>query len=517
MTSDRFLLGIDVGTGGGKALLIDTAGEVIAAATTEYPLSTPKPLWSEQEPGDWWKATATSIHKVLQEAGVEPNQVAGVGLTGQMHGLVALDRAGEVLRPAILWNDQRCAAQCETIHQQLGADNVLARAGKPALASFTAPKILWVRDNEPEVFNATAKVLLPKDYVRYRMTGAFLSDVADASGTLLFDVGQRAWADDMIDALGIPRTWLPEVTESVAASATLSGEGAAHTGLLEGTPVIAGAGDQAAEAVGCGIVDHGAVSVTIGTSGVVFAATESLRPDPEGRLHAYGHAVPGMWHVMGVMLSAGGSLRWYRDALCGDEITRARQAGVDPYDVLIEDAAAAPAGCEGLVFLPYLTGERTPHPDPRARGAFVGLTLRHGKAHMTRSVMEGVTFGLRDSLELTRALGIPVTRVRVSGGGARSAMWRQMMADVFGLEVVTVNTVHGAAFGAALLAAVGTGCYRSVPEAARCVVRETGTTRPGADAEVYDEYYQRYRALYPGLSPHFHALATLDERRFGNQ
>ncbi|MHC4216858.1 MAG: xylulokinase [Planctomycetota bacterium] len=514
MTSRNHLLGIDVGTGGAKALLIDAAGEVVASATTDYPLSTPRPLWSEQDPHQWWEATATSIGAVLREAGVKPNQVTGVGLTGQMHGLVALDAAGEVLRPAILWNDQRCAAECETIYRELGADNVLARAGKPALASFSAPKILWVREHEPEVFAAIAKVLLPKDYVRYRLTGAFQSDVADASGTLLFDVARRRWSHDIIDALGIPREWLPEVAESVTRGAAINAEGATHTGLLEGTPVVAGAGDQAAEAVGCGISEHGSVTVTIGTSGVVFAATESVRIDPEGRLHAYCHAVPGMWHVMGVMLSAGGSLRWFRDTLGGEEIAEARRSGVDPYDLLIAAAAKAPAGSEGLVFLPYLTGERTPYPDPRARGAFVGLTLRHGKPHLTRAVMEGVTFGLKDSIELTRALGIPVNRVRISGGGARSAVWRQMMADVFELEVATVNTVAGAAFGAALLAGVGTGCYESVDEAARNVVRETSTTRPGADAGIYREYYLRYRALYPALAPQFHELGSLDERRF---
>jgi xylulokinase len=512
MASHDHLLGIDVGTTGCKAVLIDVEGTTVAAATTDYPLSTPRPLWAEQDPQDWWKATAASIGKVLQAAGLQPARIAGVGLTGQMHGLVLLDGAGEVLRPAILWNDQRCAAQCETIHRQLGRDNVLARAGKPALAGFTAPKILWVREHEPQVLEAAAKMLLPKDYVRYRLTGAFLSDVADASGTLLFDVGERRWSAEMIDALRIPPESLPEVTESVVASASVTAEGSRVTGLAEGTPVVAGAGDQAAEAVGCGIVDHGAVTVTIGTSGVVFAATESVRLDPEGRMHAYCHAVPGMWHVMGVMLSAGGSLRWYRETLGREEIAEAGRTGADPYDLLIEGAAGVPAGCEGLLFLPYLTGERTPHADPRARGAFVGLTLRHGKPHMTRAVLEGVSFGLRDSLELTGALGIPVAKVRVSGGGARSSTWRQMMADVFNVEVATVNTVHGAAFGAALLAGVGTGCYASVPEATRSVIQETALTQPGPEAAVYDEYYRRYRALYPVLAPEFRALASLDER-----
>jgi xylulokinase len=514
MTSGDHHLGIDVGTGGCKALLLDADGAVVAHATTEYPLATPRPLWSEQDPQAWWNATAASIRAVMRDGNVGPDRIAGVGLTGQMHGLTALDAAGAVLRPAILWNDQRCAAQCETIHRRLGRQQVIERAGKPALASFTAPKILWVREHEPQVYAATAKVLLPKDYVRFRLTGDFLTDVADASGTLLLDVGRRRWSDETAEALDIPRAWLPEVTESIAASAAVSAEGARHTALRAGTPVIAGAGDQAAEAVGCGITEHGAVSVTIGTSGVVFAATESVRPDPEGRLHAYCHALPGLWHVMGVMLSAGGSLRWYRQTLGRQEIERARRSGKDPYDLLIADAAEVPPGSDGLVFLPYLTGERTPHPDPHARGAFVGLTLRHGKAHLTRAVLEGVTFGLRDSLELTRALGLPVTRVRVSGGGARSGLWRQIMADVFGVEVATVNTVHGAAFGAALLAAVGTGRYASVDEAARRVVREAATTAPGADAAIYNEYYQRYRALYPALAPEFHQLGALDERGF---
>ncbi len=482
------LLGIDVGTGGCKALLIDSGGDVIAQATTGYPLSTPKPLWSEQDPEHWWQATIASIKQVLADGNVEPGRVAGVGLTGQMHGLVLLDDAGAVLRPAILWNDQRCAAECDEIHARLGRETMIERTGKPALTGFTAPKILWVRAHEPEVFSAATTMLLPKDFVRYRLTGRKLSDVADASGTSLFDVGARRWSDEIVDALQVPRAWLPEVTESPVASAAVSAEGAAASGLLQGTPVAAGAGDQAAEAVGCGIVDDGAVSVTIGTSGVVFAATQAFTADPAGLLHAYCHAAPGLWHVMGVMLSAGGSLRWYRDTI-----------GREPYDTLTADAASVPAGSEGLLFLPYLTGERTPHADPLARGAFVGLTLRHDKAHLTRAVLEGVTFGLKDSLELLRGTGIHVAKVRVSGGGARSAMWRQMMADVFDLEVATVNATQGAAFGAALLAGVGTGVWPDVVEAVRAVVRETDRVRPGPDAAVYKDRYPRYRELYPAL------------------
>ena len=492
MTDRDLLLGIDVGTGGCKALLVDSRGEVIAHATTEYPLSTPKPLWCEQDPEQWWSATSASIKKVLATANVEPGRVAGVGLTGQMHGLVLLDGHGEVLRPAILWNDQRCAEQCDEIHAMIGRETMIARTGKPVLTGFTAPKILWVRTHEPEVFRAAASMLLPKDFVRYRLTGMFQSDVTDASGTSLFDVGERRWSDEILETLHIPRAWLPEVTESPVACGAVSADGALVTGLVEGTPVVAGAGDQAAEAVGCGVVDDGSVSITIGTSGVVFAATRAFTPDPAGRLHAYCHATAGLWHVMGVMLSAGGSLRWYRDML-----------GSDSYDTLIEAAAGVEPGCEGLLFLPYLSGERTPHADPHARGAFVGLTLRHGRSHLTRAVLEGITFGLKDSLELAGALGVAVTRVRVSGGGARSAMWRQLMADILNVEVATVNVTRGAAFGAALLAGVGVGAWPGVVDAARSVVRETDLLRPGADRSVYDECYRRYRALYPALAPTF--------------
>lgn len=508
MSGADLLLGIDVGTGGCKALLVRPDGTVAGEATSGYPLSTPRPLWSEQRPGDWWEATGRSVAGALERAAARPERVAAVGLTGQMHGLVLLDAGGEVLRPAILWNDQRSSAECEAIHERLGLDRVIIVTGKPALPGFTAPKILWVRRHEPEVFTAAATMLLPKDYVRYRLTGRLLMDVADGSGTSLLDVSRRRWSSEFVEALDIPRRWLPELTESPEVAAPVSAAGAAATGLLEGTPVVAGAGDQAAEAVGCGIVDDGQVSVAVGTSGVVFTATDEYRPDPEGRLHAYCHAVPGRWHLMGVMLSAGGSLRWYRDVFGGEETERARQDGMDPYEALIDGARRAPAGCEGLIFLPYLTGERTPHADPHARGAFVGLTLRHGRDHVTRAVLEGVTFGLRDLVELCRESGRPVERVRVSGGASRSGFWRQIMADVFRAEVVTVNSTHGAAFGAALLAGAGAGLYPSVSAAARQVVRETGTMRPGPDAALYDRLYQRYRALYPVLAPQFKGLSS---------
>jgi xylulokinase len=454
----------------------------------------------------------SSIKCVLQEEGVKPADVVGVGLTGQMHGLVLLDAQGEVLRPCIMWNDQRTAAQCAAITEKVGLENVLRLTGNPILPGFTAPKIVWVRENEPGVYANVAKVLLPKDYVRYRLTGGFFGEVSDASGTSMFDVGQRQWSDEMLQALGVPRAWLPEVTESPVVSARISAGAAAETGLLEGTPVVGGGGDQAAQAVGTGIVAEGVVSATLGTSGVVFAASDSYRVEPQGRLHAFCHAVPGMWHLMGVMLSAAGSFRWYRDTLAETERAQEAETGRDAYDILTEAAAGVAPGCEGLLFLPYLTGERTPYPDPNARGVFFGLTLRHGKAHMTRAVLEGVSYGLLDSLELMRALGLSIEQVRASGGGARSPLWRQILADVFDAEIVTVNVTEGAAYGAALLAGVGAGVYADVLSACEVAIQLTGQTEPGPAVSIYADYYPRYRALYPALAPEFAAIAEVVSR-----
>jgi xylulokinase len=495
------LLGIDIGTSGSKAVLIKPDGVVLAEATTEYPMEVPRPGWAEQSPEDWWQATVTSIRSVLAEAGGA--DIAGIGLTGQMHGLVLLDDAGKVLRPCIMWNDQRTAVQCAEIEQKVGRAKLIGLAGKPALTGFTAGKILWVRENEPAVYERARHVLLPKDYVRYRLTGAFAIDVADGSGTLLMDVGKRVWSDELLGLLDIPREWLPPLHESHEVVAEVSAGSAAATGLRAGTPVVAGAGDQAAQSIGTGIAREGIVSVTIGTSGVVFAAMSKYTFDPTGGLHAYCHAVPDTWHLMGVTLSAGGSLRWFRDALCESEKAEAARTGRDVYDIITELAATAPVGSDGLLFLPYLTGERTPHADPDARGVFFGLSLRHGKAHMARAVLEGVTFSLRECLDLLCGLGQSCARVRVSGGGSRSSFWRQMMADVFGVEIVEVNVTQGAAYGAALLAGVGAGVYGSVAEACDQTIGETGSTRPGLDASAYADSYDRYRALYPALAPEF--------------
>ncbi len=510
MRERTIFLGIDVGTSGSKAILIDATGSVLAKSLIEYQLHTPKPLWSEQNPHDWWQATVQAIQNVLTISKTEASDISCIGLTGQMHGLVLLDQAGEVLRPAILWNDQRTGAQCDKIHNRVGIQRVIEITGKPALTGFTAPKILWVREHEPHIYKSILTILLPKDYIRYRLTGSLLTDVADASGTSLFDVGQRTWSDEMIQSLDITHSWLPEAHESPVISARVDNTGSKVTGLLEGTPVVAGAGDQAAEAVGCGIVNQDVISVTVGTSGVVFAAMPTYDREKIGELHGYCHAVPNMWHVMGVMLSAGGSLRWYRDNLVRVKSRNSEEHDISDYDALIKETAAIPPGCEGLLFLPYLMGERTPYADPLARGAFIGLTMRHTRAHLTRAVLEGIAFGLKDSLERARKLGIKFQKIRISGGGARSKSWREIMANVFQSDVTTVNVTEGAAYGAALLAATGGGAFDSVPEAVNAMVLDVDNTKPGESQEIYQSYYQQYSELYPALSHSFHTISALD-------
>ncbi len=496
-----YFLGIDSSTSGVKALLIDHQGEVIAIGSTELPLYTPQALWSEQDPVDWWNGTVRSIRSALQAAGATGEDVEAVGLTGQMHGLTLLDEHGEVLRPAILWNDQRTGAQCDEIRARLGKARLIQITGNDALTGFTAPKILWVQQNEPHVFARIRHILLPKDYVRYRMTGVFAIDRADGAGTILFDIKTRDWSPEMLKALDIPLEWLPKTFEGPEITGTVTAEAAALTGLKAGTPVMAGGGDQAAGAVGVGAVRPGIVSLAMGTSGVVFATTGQAFIEPEGRLHAFCHSVPGRWHLMGVMLSAAGSLRWYRDTF---------HPGMG-YDELLAPAAGVPMGSEGLLFLPYLTGERTPYPDPLARGAFVGLTLRHGQAHMSRAVLEGVAFGLRDSFELMKSAGLAsIEQVRVSGGGARSALWRQILADTFNAELITVNTSEGAAYGAALLAGVGAGAWANVDAACDATIRQTGSTKPGAEGVAYyDRAYRYYSQLYPALKEISHGLSSL--------
>jgi len=495
----RLLAGIDIGTTGAKALIIDERGAIRGKGSADYTFVTPRPNWAEQDPEMWWSGARRAIRAALAAAGGASGDVAAVGFSGQMHSLVLLDGAGRVLRPAILWNDQRTAEECAEITRRVGLDRLIAITCNPVLPGFTAPKILWIRRHEPAVYARAAAVLLPKDYVRLRMTGTLATEVSDASGTSLLDVPRRSWSQEILQALELPAEWLPPCAESPVVTAAIGGIGAEATGLPAGTPVAGGGGDQAAGAVGMGVVSPGVVSVTIGTSGVVFAALAQPTIDAQVRTHTFCHAVPGRWHVMGVMLSAGGALRWLRDAIAPGE----------DYDRLATEAAEVPPGADGLVFLPYLTGERTPHPDPDARGAFVGLSLTHRRAHLVRAVMEGVSFGLRDSFEILRAMGIRVVQVRASGGGAQSPVWRQILADVLHSEVVTMQVTEGAAYGAALLAGVGTGVFPSVEAACEQTLRSASATAPVAShAAIYDSLYGTYRELYPALRPTFGHLAS---------
>ena len=491
-------LGVDIGTGGSRALLVNAVGKEVAAVTVAHQeMRMEHPTWAEQAPEDWAQASFAAIRGVLAKAGVKGSEIRGVGMSGQMHGLVMLDREGKVIRPSLIWCDQRSQPQVDAIHAKAGLENVLRWIANPVLTGFTLPKLLWVRDHEPAHFERVRKILLPKDYVRYCLTGEYATDVADASGMGVFDVVNRRWSMEMMDAVGLDRALLARCTESSEVSATISGDAARRTGLVEGTPVVGGAGDQAASAVGNGVVEAGNVSCTLGTSGVVFAHMDQVAYDPKGRVHTFCHAVPEKWHVMGVTQGAGLSLQWLRNQL---------MPGVD-YDTITKEAAMAPAGSEGLFWLPYLMGERTPHLDAQARGGWIGLTAKHTRADLIRSVIEGVTYSQKDALEIIQGLGAPVRSVQASGGGARSPFWRQILADVFGKPVVSLASQEGSAQGAALLAMVGTGAFSSVPEACRATVRAVETLQPGADQEAYAERYRTYTALYPALRPLFPAMS----------
>jgi xylulokinase len=505
-----YLVGIDIGTSGTKTILIDETGHVRARAVQEYPLYTPKPQWSEQDPADWWAATCGTVQKVLQQSGISPREIQGVGLSGQMHGSVFLDENDAVLRRALLWNDQRTQAECDWITTTVGRERVVELISNPVLTGFTAGKIVWLRNNEPETYAKVRKVLLPKDYIRLRLTGEYATEVSDASGTALFNVKKREWAWEMLDAVGIPRDWMPRSYESPEVSGRLTEEGAAATGLAPGTPVVGGGGDQAAGAVGNGIVETGIVSSTVGTSGVVFAFSDAPIVDPELRLHTFCHAVPGKWHLMGVMLSAGGSLQWYRDAFCQPEKVVSGALGRDPYELICAEAETAPVGSEGLIFLPYLTGERTPYPDANARGVLFGLTRRTDRAFVARAILEGVAYGLRDSFEIMEGMQLPIRQVRASGGGARSKVWRRIQADVTGHTHVTINVDEGPALGVALLAGVGTGVYASVAEACRATIQVKDSTDPCApNHAAYDRFHKVYQALYAHLKDDFAAVAQI--------
>jgi xylulokinase len=494
----RCVLGIDVSTTATKAVLVDEAGSVVGICVSEYGFDAPRPLWSEQDPEAWWTGAIEAIHGALTTAGVEGRDVVAIGLTGQMHGAVLLDQADRVVRPAILWNDQRSTAECDAIRQAVGPERLIALTGNDAVTGLTAPKLVWVREHEPEIWSKVAHVLLPKDYLRLRLTGEHHLDKADGSGTLLFDLAARDWSPEVVDALRIPAAWLPPTHEGPSITGAVTASAAAATGLRAGTPVVAGGGDQAANAVGVGVVAPGTAALSLGTSGVVFAATNEPLFDRLGRVHAFCHAVPGRWNLMSVMLSAAGSLRWLRDWI----------APGTSFDALVGPAAEVPAGSRGLWFLPYLSGERSPYPDPLARGAFIGLTLGHDRRDLVRAVLEGVAFGLRDGLDLMIEAGMaPPSVFRASGGGVASALWRQILADVLEAEIATVNTGEGAAFGAGLLAAVGAGWFSSVDEAVGAAVRPTVVASPGADVAAYRGAHETYRSLYPALVPFFHRLA----------
>lgn len=496
----RYFIGIDTSTTATKALLINEAGNVVNIASTVYHFDTPYPLWSEQHPDLWWEGTVKSIRQLLSDSGIDPSAIKGIGLTGQMHGLVLLDEKGQVLRPAILWNDHRTGAECNEIRSLLGKDRLIQITGNDALTGFTAPKILWMRNNEPDVFRHVRHILLPKDYVRFKLTETYATDRAGGSGTILFDLKKRDWSKEVVETLNIDPDWLPPTFEGPEVTGEISLAAAEATGLPAGISVVAGGGDQAAQAVGVGAVEPGIVALTLGTSGVVFASVDEPIVEPAGRLHAFCHAVPGKWHLMGVMLSAGGSLRWFRDTFAPD---------LD-FGEIVEGTSFIPVGSEGLIFLPYLTGERTPHPDPLARGAFVGLTVRHTLDYMARAVLEGVGFGLRDSFELMQSIGLPTIReVRISGGGARSPIWRQILADIFQVDLVQVNTAESAAYGAALLAGVGAGIWPDVGSACKATIFEIDSTSPLPHVvDKYERVYEIYCQLYPALMGISHELSN---------
>jgi xylulokinase len=497
------VLGIDVSTTATKAVLVDAVGDVRGVGAAEYGYETPRPLWSEQDPALWWTGAVEAIGRALAAARVTGEDVETIGLTGQMHGAVLLDAAGVPLRPAILWNDQRTAAECDEIRAAVGAERLIGITGNDAITGFTAPKLLWVRRHEPATWARLAHVLLPKDYLRLRLTDDYAMDKADGSGTILFDLAARSWSSEVLAALDLDPAWFPATFEGPEITGVVTAAAAAATGLRAGTPVVAGGGDQSANGVGVGAVDEGSVALSLGTSGVVFAATPAPLYEAHGRVHAFCHAVPGRWHFMSVMLSAAGSLRWFRDALAPGE----------PFGELVAAAADVAAADDGLFFLPYLTGERSPHPDPLARGAFVGLTVQHDRRHLTRAVLEGVAFGLRDGLDLMLDAGMArPAQIRASGGGLASDLWRQILADVLEAELVTTSTTEGAAFGAAVLAATGAGWFRDVPAAAASLVRTSPSASPGPARSAYAAAHAAYRELYPALAPAFRRGRPADSR-----
>lgn len=497
----KYWLGIDIGTGGSRALLVRGDGSVVKGVTSPHEdILMHQPLWAEQRPQDWWNASRNAVRQLLAETEVRGEEISGIGLSGQMHGLTLLDAADQVIRPALIWCDQRSQEQVDWINAKAGKDMVLEQTANPVLTGFTAPKLLWVRDHDPASYERVRRMLLPKDYIRFCLTGEYASEVSDASGTALFDVVRRQWATPLIDKLGIDASILPEVVESPQMTGRISKAVAQETGLMAGTPVVGGGGDQAASAVGNGIVESGLVSCTVGTSGVVFSHLDEAVYDPAGRVHTFCHAVPGKWHIMGVTQGAGLSLQWFRNQLATGLADRAAQEGVEVYDLLTDEAAAVPAGAEGLYWLPYLMGERTPHLDAYARGGWVGLTAKHTRGHLVRAILEGVAYSLNDCLGIIESLGANVEAVRASGGGAKSPLWRSILAGVFSKPIATLQTQEGSAYGAALLAMVGTGAFGSVEEACSSSIIEQGRDQPEPNlTAAYGRCYGMFRDLYPAL------------------
>ena len=508
-----YYMGIDIGTSGTRAIVIDETGNLRGVGTAMHTCQSPQPLWSEQSPTEWWDAVKSAVPAAVKAAGINPAEIKGVGLSGQMHGLVLLGKNHEVLRPAILWNDQRTVAECTEITDRAGgASKLLEYVSNPALTGFTAPKILWVRKNEPRVFEQAIKALLPKDFIRFQLTGEFATEVSDASGTLLLDVNGRKWSKELLSKLDIDLSLLPDCYESTVPSTTISAAASAALGgaLVAGTPVVGGAGDCSAGAVGAGIVKRGVANVSIGTSGVVFVHSDKPMTDPMGRAHTFCHAVPGKWHNMGVTLCAGGSLQWLKNTVGHPENAVAQSTGSDPYDILVSEAMTAPAGSGGLCFLPYLTGERTPHADPFATGCYVGITPRTSKGHLARATIEGVCYSLRECIEIFRSMDVPVSEFRVTGGGAKNPFWKHTLADMFGQATCSLAASEGAAYGVALLAAVGTGAFKSVEEACEATVKTCDSIAPtAANTAVYNKYYPIWKDLYVSLKGSFKRLARV--------
>ncbi len=509
MKRPELCIGIDVGTSSLKALAVTRDGAVVATASVEYEFDSPRAGWAETHPDIWWRATCEALRSLTAHDAVRAGDIVSVGLAGQMHGLVIVDSDDRPIRSAIMWNDQRTAEVCEKAQREITPAEIWRLTGNRLLPGFTAPKLIWLKQHEPETMRRAKRIMLPKDYVRLRLTGAIHTDMADASGTLLLDCENRRWSAEMCAALSIDTALLPELFESTTPSSRVHADGAQATGLPVGTIVVAGAGDQAAQAVGTGIIAEGSVACTVGTSGVIFATTNEWRPTPHGVLHSFCHAIPNRWHLMGVTLSAGGSLRWWRDSMCADLVASARTLGVDPYELMLNQAQSAPLGCEGALFLPYLSGERTPHADPHARGSFVGMSTRTTRAHLTRAIVEGVTCSLREVLALVRQTGARVDRIRLSGGGTRSPFWRQLMTDAFDLPTATVEQTDGAAYGAALLAGVGAGLWSSI-DRATAHIKDSNSTCVGSDAAHFPAIARRYAHAYSALAPWFSDQAEQD-------